>query len=895
LEAAFDDENAYHAWFVRAIGILGDPVAGKARVTAAKERGIKLKGNGYGYDRAFTISPTEETVILIQRLAALRASIDDPPTVLDPFAGGGSIPFEAARYGFHTIANELNPVAAAILEGTVALPARLGHDFADVIKTWGMRWSSRVRNRLEPFFPLSEEGETIVGYVWAHTVPCPTSGLHTPLAPDLWLSRGNGVDAAVRLNVDRQTKTITASVVYGADAAEAGLRSTYKDGTATSVWTGETFGGDYINEQAKAGRLGGLLLGVSVTKPGGRVRAFRAASAAEHKAAEAASAELARRVVEWEVADLVPSEIVPPGNKTDEPLRMGLGRWRDMFSPRQLLVNVTALVELREVIAEARAELGEEQGRAVALYLALALDKAVDYNGRLSSWHSSRQRIRNTFDRHDFAFKWTYAEFDGARALVPWALRQVESAYNGISHLAFRPSSILEGERKAEARITLASATKLPVDDATVDAVVTDPPYYDNVMYGECSDYFYVWLKRALRETWPELVPLPLSDKRAEVVANPALFRDVATHSGRGKRKEGAVTATELADRHYEQLLTRSFQEAYRVLKPDGVMTVMFTHKRVDAWDTLGQALLESGFAIHSSWPVHTESEHSLHQAKKNAASSTILLACRKRGTTEAAWWSDIRRDVERAVEEAASRFADQGIRGVDLTLATYGPALSVLSQRWPVYTGELDADGNQEVLRPDVALDLAREKVTSLKKRGLLAGRDVEFDRVTDWYLLAWNDFQAVEFPFDEARKLSLALHLDVDDLKQRHKVVRASGGTVTLLTPAQRRTAGALDPDASSWDTLLDALHSLMLTYEEEGIGAAQAWLDRTGRRDDSRFTALVEAALYSIPRVRQKDELIRPEARVLESMRQTLFPSIEPPSEPPPLEEQLALETV
>ena len=158
-------------------------------------------------------------------------------------------------------------------------------------------------------------------------------------------------------------------------------------------------------------------------------------------------------------------------------------------------------------------------------------------------------------------------------------------------------------------------------------------------------------------------------------------------------------------------------------------------------------------------------------------------------------------------------------------------------------------------MLRPDVALDLAREKVASLKKRGLLGGRDVEFDRVTDWYLLAWNDFQAAEFPFDEARKLSLALHLDVDDLKQRHKVVRASGGTVTLLTPAQRRTAGALDPDASSWDTQLDALHALMLVYDEEGLGAAQAWLDRTGRRDDQRFAALVEAAVHAIPRVRQE----------------------------------------
>ena len=126
-------------------------------------------------------------------------------------------------------------------------------------------------------------------------------------------------------------------------------------------------------------------------------------------------------------------------------------------------------------------------------------------------------------------------------------------------------------------------------------------------MYAECSDYFYVWLKRALRYTWPELCDLTLSDKQEEAVANPSLFKDVATHSGRGKRKAGTVTAVELADQRYEELLTRSFRETHRLLKDEGVMTVMFTHKRVDAWDTLGAALLEAGFVISSSWPVHTE------------------------------------------------------------------------------------------------------------------------------------------------------------------------------------------------------------------------------------------------------------------------------------------------
>jgi hypothetical protein len=364
-------------------------------------------------------------------------------------------------------------------------------------------------------------------------------------------------------------------------------------------------------------------------------------------------------------------------------------------------------------------------------------------------------------------------------------------------------------------------------------------------------------------------------------VANSSLFRDVATSKGR--KKAGEKSAADLADERYEDLLTQAFREAHRVLESDGVLTVMFTHKRVDAWDTLGQALLEAGFAIHSSWPIHTESEHSLHQANKNAAASTIFLTCRKRGSTQPAYWTDIRGEVASAARDCAEEFADDGMFGIDLTIATFGPVLSVLSRNWPVFTGDLDADGQPQVLRPDVALDLAREEVARLKKRGLLGGKDVEFDRVTDWYLLAWTDFLAAEFPYDEARKLSIAVHLEMDDIAKGHKLVRAASGKVTLLTPPQRRTAKGLDPDAGTWPTMIDALHALMLVYEEEGLSAAKAWMARSGKEGDQKFHDLVEAAIHAVPRAKEMGEFARPEARVLEGLRATLFDDIEAPAEP------------
>jgi putative DNA methylase len=736
-----------------------------------------------------------------------------------------------------------------------------------------------------------------LAYIWAHTVSCPTTGRPTPLAPDFWLAHGAaGRDVAVRLDLDQTEGILRTSIIEGKTAAAFGNRSTYKRGAGESVWTGETFSGDYIRAQATGGQLGVMLLAVSVTRPGVRGRQFRAPKLADLAAVSAAEAELNARLPAWEIADLVPSESVFNGKETKRSVDMGLTRWRDMFMPRQLLANVTILEEMHAVINEARAELDDEKVRALTLYLAFALDKMVDYNGRLSSWHATRMLIRNTFDRHDFSFKWTCAEFDAAHALVPWAVQNAVANHEKICHLVVEGDTIFSAARSASAQVVRGSATHMPLPDASVDAVVTDPPYYDNVMYAECSDYFYVWLKRSLRDTWPEFTDLALTDKQNEAVANPSLFKDVAAPAHRGRRQPGAgKTAAKLADAHYEDLLRQSFQEAHRVLKDNGVLTVMFTHKRVDAWDTLGAALLDAGFSIDASWPIHTESEHSLHQAKKNAAASTIFLACRKRESSDPAYWTDIRRDVEQAAEEAVHRFAELGMTGVDLTIATYGPVLSVLSDRWPVYTGELGPDGAPEVLRPDAALDLARERVAALKKRGLLEGRDVEFDRVTDWYLLAWSDFAAAEFPYDEARKLSIATHLDLDDLAKPQRIIKQGAGFVTLLTPEQRRTAGGLDPDGSSWTTWLDRLHSLMLVYDDEGLASARSWLSRTGLDDDTRFSDVVEAALHAIPRVKNGSTFARPEARILDSLRSALFEHIAAPVDETPVLAESQLFTI
>lgn len=584
----------------------------------------------------------------------------------------------------------------------------------------------------------------------------------------------------------------------------------------------------------------------------------------------------------WETKGLVPREERYIG-PADRSANYGIFRWDQAFGPRQLLALCTYLEAYHEVAREIRSALAEDRAKAVLTYLALAMDKCADYDSMLASWDATRFKVRNTFDRHDFSFKWSFGEMN---LVAPgmgfdWALDQILDAYQGLARLAGPPARRLfaVASPRPPVGIRLGNAAHMPeIATGSVHAVVVDPPYYANVMYGELSDFFYVWMKRTIGDVYPEAFSSVLTDKDAEAVANPARFK------GLSGRKPDA-----LAEQDYQRKMFACFREFHRILRDDGVLTVMFTHKRADAWNALGRALIEAGFEVRASWPVRTEAEHSLHQAKKNAAQSTILMVCRKRPPSgEPAWWDEVRGKVREEARRRAREYEEAGISGVDLYLATYGPTLGVLSRHWPVLTGDTDPEtGEPRRLALEDALHIAREEVIDLRKRGLI-GRPVRFDGVTDFYLLAWDAFRAASFPADEARKLALAFGVDLEGtLVRQHRVLAKRQDLVTLQEPRERRTRDRLNPEADSFPILLDAVHTAMLVTQEDGTRAALRFLDSHGLTGDATFKALVQGLIRAIPATRDRDgNYLRPEAEALERLRQAVFPDLEPaPVETPP----------
>jgi len=304
----------------------------------------------------------------------------------------------------------------------------------------------------------------------------------------------------------------------------------------------------------------------------------------------------------------------------------------------------------------------------------------------------------------------------------------------------------------------------------------------------------------------------------------------------------------------------------------------------VEAWDTLATSLIRAGFAIHASWPVHTESENSLHQAKKNAAASTIFITCRKRSPrTETIWWEDLKPVIRQVARDKAVEFESLGIRGVDLYISTFGPVLQVLSERWPVLSGELDDRGNPKPLRPEVALDLAREEVINLRKKGLLLGRSLSFDPPTDWYLMAWDAFQAAEFPGDEARKLALSLGMDLErEIVAEKRLVAKKANTVVIQEPKARLKKGMVDPDLPTFACVVDAVHTALVIYQEEGATPCETFLKRTGLMQDLTFKACLQALINAIPRTKTKGRFNRIEAQLLDDLRLTFFDDLVAPKE-------------
>jgi adenine-specific DNA methylase len=694
------------------------------------------------------------------------------------------------------------------------------------------------------------------------------------LAPD-----GTGIQIKSNLGVGPGDKGRRCEFVVVRKATEHSA-GTIADGDGKCPYSdcGRVIDGEEIKRQAQARALGEQLFAVvfkrriiTRTKAGKRgrdkwERDYRAARTEDDNSASIAL-RISEKIEEWDALDFLPTETLPNGNKTAEPIRYGMSHWRDMFNPRQLLGHGISVEVFRELLFERQKNgLLDELNKAAFVYLSFSIDKMLNWNARLSSWNVYAQTMRSVFDRHDFAMKWDCSEMPTVITGLgyDWVIKQVAECIEELVALT-RPDTNEGGQllrtsvpiKPPAITITCKPGEALDhIHDASVDVVVIDPPYYDNVMYAELSDFFYVWLKRTAGHVVPELFTRNLTDKDNEAVANPAKF-------------PGQKGARALAGRDYQDRMARIFEECRRVLKPNGIMTLMFTHKATGAWDALTKGLMHAGFTITASWPINTEAEGSLHIKDKSAANSTIFLVCRPRlaAVPDSAqdYWEDVEPLVARAVRIRVAEFQQAGIGGVDLYLACFGPALEEFSRHWPLKRGTprakpeamkrrkqaeiFEDEWDPYAVTPEDALDAARREVKRWRLEQLTHMKSSdELDPLTSFFVLAWDAFKAPVFPYDEALRLARAVGVDLDT--QVVGVLMEKKASDLVMWDSSRRAAkGALGP-ADGSRGMIDALHHAAHYGRTRTLQAAREMLAKIGVDKEAMFFSALEAVLEVLP---------------------------------------------
>ncbi|MEG4852598.1 DUF1156 domain-containing protein [Microcoleus sp. B5-D4] len=797
------------------------------------------------------------------------------PTILDAFAGGGSIPFEAARYGLNVLASDLNPVAVVTMKAAMEYPLKFGPDLQEDIDKW-VKWvGDEAEKRLTEFFP-SLPGETVQTYLWAHTVVCPSCQSVVPLSPNWWLYKRPEKQnlhkwCAVKPIPNLEEKRVDFEFVKGKKGKDTTIKTDAGEYDPNTLSTLSRAVGKCCNCNAviteqeiklytSVNNFGHQLYAVAYKK-NKSVLEFRTPANLDFYGLQKAQDYLNQTYAEFIIKGLIPNEATStdlhnsPGNYD-----YGLRKYEDLFNSRQLLTLVTYVEIINEAKALLQAEYEPEKVEAIATYLALVLDRCVDHNSRLSGWHSSRAVVDRASKTHALNLTWNYPEINGAAELWHWCADAFASEYKSLCALfGTKPHSTgllgIEQYDPKTIQIDSASADSLYyIPDNSVHAIITDPPYYSTIPYADLSDFFYVWMKRTLGDIFPDLFWSELTEKAREAVANPFRFRNMGT------------SPDELAKQDYEAKMALAFSEYYRVLRDDGVMTVQFNHKESGAWDVLTKSLIDAGFEITASWAVSTENPQNLHQAQKNSVSSTVLLVCRKRDPNAAqAWWDDLRPEVANLVEQRAPEFEANDIKGIDLYLSAFGPALNVFSRSYPI----LDSSG--EEVRPEVAFAEARKAIANYRFRKLAQTDTAGFDALTQWYFLAWDAFGAVEFPFDEARQLALAVGgFNVVDLAKVYKLIDSTSGTCKLLTPKQRLKKGAFSVNTQDFSItyLVDGLHAIIGLYQEDGdIQIVREFMKKTALTDNDNFMRAIEVALKVIPRIGDEKKRIPEEKALLD----------------------------
>jgi putative DNA methylase len=762
------------------------------------------------------------------------------PAFHDPFAGGGAIPLEAQRLGLESYASDLNPVAVMINKAMIEIPPKFAGQapvgplpdgekqqnmmedwagakgLAEDVRRYGHWMREEAFKRIGQLYPKIKitqemvaarpdlkayEGEelTVIAWLWARTVKSPNpafSDVDVPLVRSFVLSAKKGKEVWVEPVIEG--KNYHFAVRVGRQPAEA-IKGTVERTGATCIMSQTAMPFKYVREEGKAGRMGERLMAIVAEGTRGRVYL----SPTEEMLQIARTAQ-----PQWK-----PEHNLPVNPRDFKTPNYGLNTFGDLFTPRQLVALTTfsdLVQEAREkVIADAKvAGLPDDgqglaqggsgaaaYGEAVAVYLGIASDKLGDYNSSLVAWSPTRDQLKTTFGRQALPMVWDYAETN----LFAGAAGDLSISVRGIVRTLMAFNSPVAGTASQhDAQTQIFSADKV---------ISTDPPYYDNIGYADLSDFFYVWMRRSLKDIYPSLFATMAVPKAEELVATP--YR----HGSKGK-----------AEIFFLEGMTRAIHNLAVQAHPAFPVSIYYAFKQSETkegsttstgWVTFLEAVIQAGFSIDGTWPMRTERGARTIGLGNNALASSIVLVCRKRETNAE---SISRRDFQRQLREEMPEALETMIGGqtgqtpiapVDLAQSAIGPGMAIYSK----YEAVLNQDGSRMSIHD--ALVLINRAITEY-----LSPDSGSFDADTQFCSSWFEQYGWSASQFGEADTLARAKGTSVDGVKAAG-VAESGSGKVRLLKWSEYESDW--DPTKDDRTPVWEACHQMIRRLNKQGESAA------------------------------------------------------------------------